>query len=42
MEQRMINSSLEGEYRKQWIEYLKKKGWYVEPPKSDSLKTKKP
>lgn len=39
MEQRMINSSLEGEYRKQWIEYLKKKGWYVEPPKSDSLKT---
>lgn len=25
MEQRMINSSLEGEYRKQWIEYLKKK-----------------
>lgn len=38
MEQRMINSSLESEYKKQWIEYLKKKGWYVEPPKSDSLK----
>jgi penicillin-binding protein 2 len=39
MEQRMINSSLEGEYKKQWIDYLKRKGWYVEPPKSDSLKT---
>lgn len=42
MEQRMKTSSLDGEYKKQWIEYLKRKGWYVEPPKPDSLKIKKP
>lgn len=39
LETRMVNGSLEGEYRKQWIEYLKRKGWYVEPIKKDSLKT---
>lgn len=39
LETRMVNGSLEGEYRKQWIEYLKRKGWYVEPVKKDSLKT---
>lgn len=39
--QRMVNGNLESEYRKQWIEYLKRKGWYVEPPKKDSLKNGK-
>ncbi|MFA5620572.1 MAG: penicillin-binding protein 2 [Weeksellaceae bacterium] len=37
MEKRMFEGSLQSEYKKQWTEYLKKKGWYVEPPKSDSL-----
>lgn len=38
LETRMVNGNLEGEYRKQWIEYLKRKGWYKEPA-TESLKT---
>ncbi len=38
LETRMVNGSLEGEYRRQWVDYLKRKGWYVEPVKKDSLK----
>lgn len=37
LEERMFNGSLESEYKKQWIEYLKRKGWYVEPEKKDSI-----
>src|SRR5690606_25842849 len=37
LEERMFNGSLENEYKKQWIEYLKRKGWYVEPEKKDSI-----
>lgn len=36
LELRMKQGNLEGEYRKQWISYLKKKGWYVEPENTDS------
>ncbi len=36
----MKNGNLQGEYRKQWIDYLKRKGLYVEPIKKDSLGTK--
>ena len=36
----MKNGNLQGEYRKQWIDYLKRKGLYVEPIKKDSLETK--
>ena len=38
LETRMFNGNLEGEYRKQWIEYLKRKGWYKEPA-TESVKT---
>ena len=37
LEERMFNGSLESEYKKQWVEYLKRKGWYVEPVKKDSI-----
>lgn len=40
LENRMVRGSLEGEYKKQWINYLKRKGWYVEPEIPDSLKAK--
>lgn len=36
LEERMINGNLEGEYRKEWINYLKRKGWYVETVKTPS------
>lgn len=39
LEMRMKQGNLEGEYRKQWINYLKKKGWYVEPAKPDSIES---
>lgn len=39
LEIRMKQGNLEGEYRRQWINYLKKKGWYVEPVKKDSLES---
>lgn len=39
LETRMKQGNLEGEYRKQWIEYLKKKGWYVEPANTDSIES---
>lgn len=39
LETRMKQGNLEGEYRKQWINYLKKKGWYVEPDKEDSIES---
>jgi len=38
LEVRMKSGSLEGEYRRQWIDYLKRKGWYVEPTVKDSTK----
>lgn len=41
LELRMKQGNLEGEYRKQWINYLKKKGWYVEPEKPDSVESVK-
>ena len=34
---RMVNGNLESEYKKQWISYLKRKGWYVEPINQDSI-----
>ncbi|SKB80041.1 penicillin-binding protein 2 [Soonwooa buanensis] len=37
---KMITSSFQPEYRRQWTEYLKRIGKYV-PPKPDSLKLKK-
>ena len=39
LEVRMKQGNLEGEYRRQWINYLKKKGWYVEPVKKDSVES---
>lgn len=39
LEMRMKQGNLQGEYRTQWINYLKKKGWYVEPEKTDSLES---
>ncbi|SMC86140.1 penicillin-binding protein 2 [Moheibacter sediminis] len=39
LETRMKQGNLEGEYRRQWINYLKKKGWYVEPVKKDSAES---
>lgn len=39
MEERMINGNLEGEYKKQWINYLKRKGWYVEPLKPEDVES---
>lgn len=41
LEQRMKQGNLNGEYKKQWIAYLKKKGWYVEPEKKDSSESVK-
>jgi len=40
LEDRMVNGNLEYEYKKQWTEYLKRKGWYVEPEKKDSVEPK--
>lgn len=37
---RMKSGSLQGEYNRQWINELKKKGLYIEPKKTDSLGTK--
>lgn len=37
---RMKNGNLSGEYNRQWIDYLKRKGLYVEPIKKDSTKLK--
>lgn len=37
---RMKNQSFQGEYRNQWINYLKKKGLYIEPVKKDSVEPK--
>lgn len=34
---RMKNQSFQGEYNRQWINYLKKKGLYIEPVKKDSI-----
>lgn len=39
VENQMIKGNLEHEYRKQWIDYLKRKGWYVEPEKTDSIES---
>lgn len=39
LETRMMTGSLEYEYEKQWITYLKRKGWYVEPEVKDSVKS---
>lgn len=39
LETRMFNGNLEYEYEKQWITYLKRKGWYVEPEIKDSVKS---
>lgn len=38
--ERMKNGNLQGEYRRQWIDYLKRKGLYIEPVKKDSLVSK--
>ncbi len=38
--ERMKNGNLQGEYRRQWIDYLKRKGLYVEPVKKDSIGSK--
>ncbi len=38
LETRMVNGSLQGEYKKQFIAYMKRKGWYVEPEQPDSIK----
>lgn len=40
LEDRMVRGSLQYEYDKQWINYLKKKGLYVEPVKKDSIESK--
>lgn len=37
LEKRMEDGNLEPEYEKQWINYLKGKGWYVEPESKDTL-----
>jgi hypothetical protein len=37
---RMKNQSFQGEYHRQWINYLKRKGLYVEPVKKDSIEPK--
>ncbi|MDD3771407.1 MAG: penicillin-binding transpeptidase domain-containing protein [Weeksellaceae bacterium] len=39
MEKKMIEGNLEGEYKKQWINYLKRKGWYVEPLKPEDAES---
>ena len=38
--QRMKNGNLNGEYNRQWINYLKRKGLYIEPVKKDSIEPK--
>ena len=37
---KMKNQSFQGEYNRQWINYLKKKGLYIEPVKKDSIEPK--
>ena len=37
---RMKSGNLQGEYRRQWIDYLKRKGLYIEPVKKDSITNK--
>ena len=39
LETRMKQGNLQGEYRRQWMNYLKKKGWYVEPVKEESVES---
>ena len=39
MEERMFNGNLQSEYQKQWIDYLKRRGWYVEPDKSETIES---
>lgn len=39
IEKRMMTGDLTSEYEKQWITYLKRKGWYVEPEIKDSAKS---
>lgn len=39
IEKRMMTGDLSSEYEKQWITYLKRKGWYVEPEIKDSVKS---
>lgn len=39
IEKRMMTGDLSSEYEKQWITYLKRKGWYVEPEIKDSAKS---
>lgn len=38
---KMKNQSFQGEYNRQWINYLKRKGLYIEPVKKDSTETLK-
>ena len=38
---KMKNGSFQGEYNRQWINYLKRKGLYIEPVKKDSTVTLK-
>lgn len=40
LEQRMFAGNLDSEYKKQWINYLKRKGWYVEPVNKDSIESR--
>lgn len=48
LENKMIRGNLQSEYKRQWISYLKRNGWYVEPKpdstiaNTDSLKTNNP
>ena len=37
---KMKNQSFQGEYNRQWINYLKRKGLYIEPVKKDSIEPK--
>lgn len=39
LETRMMTGNLNHEYEKQWITYLKRKGWYVEPEIKDSIES---
>jgi len=38
--ERMKNGNLSSEYNRQWINYLKRKGLYIEPVKKDSIEPK--
>ncbi len=40
MVKRMKAGNLQGEYRRQWVNYLKRKGLYIEPLKKDSIEPK--